>query len=163
MKRKPARNPVQAIPKGYHSVTPRLIVTDLAKAIDFYKKIFGAKEAGRLDMPDGTIAHAELVIGDSRLMLGPEAPQLGAKTPQTLGASSVTIHLYVRDVDEVFNRAVDAGAKVLFPVDDQFYGDRSGRIADPFGHVWIISTHKEDVSMREMKKRMAGRAKPRSQ
>ncbi len=154
---------VKRIPKGYHAITPSLIVKDPAKAIDFYRKIFGAKQEARLDMPDGTIAHAEIAIGDSRLMLGPESSQWGTKSPQTLGGSPVTIHLYVRDVDKVVDSAVDAGAKVLMPVADQFYGDRSGRIADPFGHVWVISTHKEDLSKREVKKRMAAWAKQQGQ
>ncbi len=146
--------PVKTIPKGYHAVTPSVIVRDPAKAIEFYKKIFGAKESSRLEMPDGTIGHAEIDIADSRVMLGLESPQWGNKSPETLGGSPVTLHLYVKDVDKVVSRAVDAGAKVLIPVADQFYGDRSGRIADPFGHIWIISTHKEDVSKREMKRRM---------
>ncbi len=154
---------VRTIPKGYHAITPSLIVKDPAEAIDFYKTIFGAKEVERLEMPDGSIAHAEVLIGDSRIMLSPESAQWGNKSPQTLGGSPVTVHLYVRDVDKVVSRAIDAGAKILIPVADQFYGDRSGRIADPFGHIWIISTHKEDLSKREVKKRMAAWVKQQSQ
>jgi PhnB protein len=150
---------VKIIPKGYHAITPSLIVREPAAAINFYKKIFGAKEVAKLKMADGSIAHAEIVIGDSRVMLGPESPQWGTKSPQTLGGSPVTIHVYLKNVDRVVGRAVDAGAKVLIPVADQFYGDRSGRIADPFGHIWIVSTHKEDVTPNEMKKRMAAWAK----
>jgi PhnB protein len=153
---------VKPIPAGYHAVTPALIVKDPAKAIDFYKKIFGAKEVMRLNMPDGTIAHAEVDFGGSRLMVSPESKEWGTVSPQTLGGSPVTIHLYVADVDDVVRRAAAAGAKVLMPVADQFYGDRSGRLQDPFGHLWTISTHKEDVSEQEMKTRMADWTKKQS-
>ncbi len=154
--------PVKTIPEGYNAVTPALIVKDPSKAIEFYKKIFGAKEVLRLNMPDGTIAHAEVDISGSRIMLGPESKEWGTISPQTLGGSPVTIHLYVAQVDDVVRRAAAAGAKVLSPVADQFYGDRSGRLQDPFGHIWSISTHKEDVPEKEMKKRMADWAKKQS-
>ncbi|UBF27505.1 VOC family protein [Kovacikia minuta CCNUW1] len=145
-------NEVKPIPDGYHSVTPSLAIKGAASAIEFYKQAFGATEIMRLAETDGTIGHAELQVGDSRIMLADENPDYNA-SPQSLGGSSVIIALYVEDVDKVIDQAVAAGAKVVFPVQDQFYGDRSGRIVDPFGHVWIISTHKEDVSVEEMQKR----------
>jgi PhnB protein len=147
---------VKSIPEGYYTATPYLIVKEAARAIDFYKKAFGATELMRLPQPDGKIAHAEIKIGNSPIMLADEAPEaaaLGARSPQTLGNSSVIIALYVDDVDAMARQAVAAGAKLLIPVKDQFYGDRSGRLLDPFGHVWIIATHKEDVPPEEMQKR----------
>ena len=146
---------VKPIQEGYHAVTPYLIVNGGAKAIDFYKKAFGATELFRLAQPDGKIGHAEIKIGDSPIMLADEAPQMGAKSPQSFGGSPVGIHLYVEDVDKVFNQAIAAGAKVERPVEDKFYGDRAGGIIDPFGHRWYISTHKEDVPPEELEKRAA--------
>ena len=144
---------VKPIPDGYHSMTPYLIVNGAAKAIEFYQKVFGAIELFRLGGPDGKIGHAELMINDSVLMLADEAPQMGALSPPTIGGSPVRILLYVENVDEVVPRAVAAGAKIVRPVEDQFYGDRAGGIEDPFGHYWHVATHKEDVSPDEMKRR----------
>ena len=148
-------NKTKTIPEGYHSVTPYLAINNAAKAIEFYKKAFGAKEIGRISMPDGKIGHAEIEIGDSRIMLAEEFPEWGNKGPETLGGSPVGICLYVENVDEVFKRAIEAGAKVdkNMEVKDQFYGDRSGSLIDPFGHKWTISTHIEDLSFGEMQKR----------
>jgi PhnB protein len=146
---------VKPIPEGYHAVTPYLIVKDAARAIAFYEKAFGAKERFRMARPDGKVEHAELQIGDSRIMLADESPELGARSPQSIGGTPVTIHLYVDDVDAVARRAVDAGAQLMRPIADQFYGDRNGSVADPFGHMWWISTHKEDVPPDEMKRRVA--------
>ncbi len=143
------------IPEGYHTATPYLIVKDAASAIEFYKKAFGATELTRMTQHDGRIRHAEIKIGDSPIMLADEFPEIEARGPQSLGGSPVNILLYVEDVDRVFSQAVAAGAKVLQPVKDQFYGDRSGGVTDPFGHVWFIATHKEDVPPEEMKKRAA--------
>ena len=146
---------VKPVPEGYHTATPYLIVKDAARAVEYYKKAFGATELMRLPGPDGKIMHAEVKIGTSPIMLGAENPQRGASSPETVGGSPVSIMLYVEDVDAVFNKAVAAGAKVQQPVADQFYGDRTGGVVDPFGHVWYIATHKEEVSPEEMKKRMA--------
>jgi len=143
------------IPEGYHSVTPYLIVTGAASAIEFYKHAFGAKEVMRIPHPDGRVGHAELQIGDSRIMLADEFPEMGARSPMSLGGTPVGIQLYVDDVDAVATRALAAGAKMLRPVKDQFYGDRSGTLNDPFGHQWTISTHKEDISPEEMQRRAA--------
>jgi PhnB protein len=148
-------NKVKPIPEGYHTATPYLIVTGAAKAIEFYKSAFGADEIMRMPQPDGRIGHAEIKIGDSTIMLADEFPEMGARSPQSLGGSPVSILLYVENVDTVFARAVAAGAKVQRPLADQFYGDRTGGVTDPFGHVWYIATHKEDVSEEEMKKRAA--------
>jgi PhnB protein len=145
---------VKPIPDGYHTVTPYLIVKDAARALEFYKKAFGAKETMRFPGPGGKVGHAEIKIGNSPIMLADEFPQMGASSPQTLGGSPVSLCLYVEDADGLFDRAVSAGAKVVRPLKDQFYGDRSGTVADPFGHVWTIATHKEDVSPEEMQKRM---------
>ena len=149
---------VKPIPEGYHSATPYLIVNGGANAIEFYKKAFGAKEIMRMPRPDGKIGHAEIKIGDSPIMLADEVPEMGHRSPQSLGGTPVSIMLYVEDVDAVAGKATAAGAKVLRPVENQFYGDRSGTFSDPFGHQWHISTHKEDVSPEEMKKRMAALA-----
>lgn len=146
---------VKPIPEGYHTATPYLIVNGAASAIDFYKKAFGATELMRMPGPGGRIAHAEIKIGDSPIMLADEAPETPYRSPQSLGGSPVSILLYVEDVDAVFERAVSAGAKVQRPLADQFYGDRTGGVTDPFGHIWYIATHKEDVSPEEMKKRAA--------
>lgn len=146
---------VKPIPEGYHTVTPYLIVKDAAKAIEFYKKAFGATEIMRFAMGDNKIGHAELKLGDSHIMLADEFPAMGYRAPESAESGSVTIHLYVEDVDALAKQATDAGAKILQPVKDQFYGDRTGTVSDPFGHRWNISTHKEDVSLEEMHKRMA--------
>jgi PhnB protein len=146
---------VQAIPTGYHSVTPYLIVKNAAAALEFYKKAFGAVELMRFPGPGGKIMHAEVKIGDSPVMLADEMPEEGHVGPQTLGGVGVSMMLYVEDVDARFAQAIAAGATIKRAVQDQFYGDRSGTLVDPFGHVWSISTHKEDVSMEEMQQRMA--------
>jgi PhnB protein len=150
---------VKPIPDGYHTLTPYLIVKGGVQALDFYKKAFGAVERFRFPGPGGTIGHAEIQIGNSMLMLGDESPQALAQSPQSLKGTTFGLAVYVEDVDAAFKRAVDAGAKVLRPVQDQFYGDRSGTVADPFGHQWTLSTHKEDVSPEEMQKRLAELAK----
>jgi PhnB protein len=150
--------PVKPIPEGYHSVTPYLIMNRAVAALDFYKKVFGAKELFRFPTPGGMIGHAEILIGDSHVMLAdePEDPahqQMGYKSPAAFGGSPVSLMLYVEDVDAVSKQAVAAGAKELQPVTDKFYGDRSGTVLDPFGHIWTIATHKEDVSSEEMRRR----------
>lgn len=144
---------VKPVPEGYHSITPYLVVNDAAGAIEFYKTAFGASELMRMAAPNGRIGHAELRIGDSRVMLADEFPEMGARSARTIGGSPVHIYLYVEDVDAVTGRALAAGAKELRPVKDQFYGDRSGSIEDPFGHVWHVSTHQEDVPPDELKRR----------
>jgi PhnB protein len=141
------------IPEGYHTATPYLIIGGAAAAIEFYKKAFGATELFRFPAPDGKIGHAEIKIGDSPIMLADEYPEMGYKGPQSLGGSPVSLMIYVDDVDTIFNRAVDAGATVKEAVSDKFYGDRIGTLTDPFGHVWHVSTHKEDVSVEEMERR----------
>jgi PhnB protein len=146
--------PVKPIPDGYTTVTPYLYIRGAAGAIDFYKKAFGATELFRMPGPNGCVMHAEIRIGDSCIMLADEFPDMGARSPQTLGGVSSSIMLYVEDVDHRFDQAVKAGAKVQRPVKDQFYGDRSGTLEDPYGHVWTIGTHKEDVSTEEMQRRM---------
>jgi len=145
----------KAIPDGYHTATPYLIVNGAAQALEFYKKAFGATEMMRFPGPGGKIMHAEIKIGDSPIMLADEAPEMGARSPKTVGGTPVSLLLYVEDVDAWASKAVAAGAKVQRPVQDQFYGDRTGTFEDPFGHVWSIATHKEDVSLEEMKKRAA--------
>lgn len=152
------RTKARAIPKGYHAVTPYLSVKGAAGAIAFYKKAFGAKEIMRMPGPGGTIGHAEIQIADSRIMLADEFPEMNFRSPRSVGGTPVNIHLYVPDVDKVAKRAVAAGAKSLRPVADQFYGDRSCSLEDPFGHVWHIATHIEDVPMKELKKRAAALA-----
>jgi len=142
----------QPIPEGTHSVTPHLVVNGGARAIDFYTAAFGAVEHSRMPLPGGKVAHAELQIGDSVIYLADEFPG-GARSPLSLKGSPVVIHLYVKDADAAFNRAVKAGAKVKMPPMDMFWGDRYGQVTDPFGHVWSIATHKEDVSPEEMAKR----------
>ena len=143
------------IPDGYHTATPYLVVKNAASALEFYKKAFGAEELMRLASPDGKIGHAEIKIGDSPIMLADEFPEMGYRGPQALGGSPVSIMLYVEDVDARFNQAIAAGAKVKRPVKDEFYGDRAGNLEDPFGHVWTIATHKEDVSPEEIERRFA--------
>jgi len=144
---------VKPIPEGYHSVTPYLIIKGAADAIEFYQKAFGATELFRFPAPDGKIGHAEIKIGDSPIMLADEFAEMGYKGPRALGGSPVSLMIYLEDVDTVFNRAVEAGASVKEAVQDKFYGDRTGTLTDPFGHVWHVSTHKEDVSMEEMEER----------
>ena len=146
--------PVHHIPEGYNSITPYLIIKGAADAIDYYKNVFGATEIMRMAQPDGRIGHAELKIGNSHIMLADEFPEMEHRGPLSLGSSPVSILLYVEDVDAIVARAVSAGAKILKPVQDQFYGDRSGFIQDPFGHLWGVATHKEDVSPQEMEERM---------
>jgi len=141
------------IPEGYHRATPYLCCKNAAAAIEFYKKAFGAIELMRLAEPGGRIGHAEIKIGDAPIMLSDEYPEWDVRSPQALGGTPVSIHLYVEDVDALARRAVAAGAKLTRPVEDQFYGDRSGSLEDPFGHRWNVSTHKEDVSADEMQRR----------
>lgn len=145
---------VKPIPEGYHSVTPYLICDGATDAIEYYKKAFGATELFRMDH-EGKIGHAELKIGDSPIMLADEYPQMGYVSPKSLGGTPVSLMIYMEDVDKAYQRAIDAGATEKQAVKDQFYGDRSGTLIDPFGHIWTIATHKEDVSMEEMNKRMA--------
>jgi PhnB protein len=144
---------VRHVPEGYTTVTPYLIVRGASDAIDFYKRAFGASEIMRFATPDGKVAHAELQIGDSRVMLADEHPDRGYRSPQSWGGSGTGIMLYLEEVDQVFNRALKAGAKALEPVKDQFYGDRSGTLLDPFGHWWTVATHVEDVPQEEMERR----------
>jgi PhnB protein len=143
------------VPDGHHTVTPYLAIRDAAKAIEFYKNAFGAEELFRMPGPDGKIMHAEILIGDSPVMISEEFPEYGTKSPQALGGTAVNIFLYVENVDKVFDQAVKAGATVTMPVADQFWGDRYGKLADPFGHEWSVATHVEDVAPDEMAKRAA--------
>jgi PhnB protein len=145
---------VKPIPEGQRSVTPYLTIKSAAEALEFYKKAFGATERYRLMMPDGRLGHAEIALGDSVVMLSDEFPEYGGKAPEALGGSPVCIHLYVEDVDAFVKKAVSAGASVRKPVMDQFYGDRSGQLEDPYGHLWWVGTHKEDVAPDEMQKRV---------
>jgi PhnB protein len=147
-------SPVKPVPEGYHTVTPHLVVKGAAEALTFYAKALGAEELLRMPAPDGSIVHAEIRIGDSPIMLGEEAPQMGAISPKTLGGSPVTIMLYVNDVDAYFARATKAGCETKLPPTDMFWGDRYCKVTDPYGHNWAIATHKEDVSPQEMDKRM---------
>lgn len=146
---------VMVVPKGYTSVIPYLIVNNGAQAIEFYKKVFGAKELMRMPQPNGKVGHAELKIGDTIVMMADECEESKARSPEKFGGSPVIIHLYIKDVDSVVNRAVAAGARLARPVETMFYGDRSGVIVDPHGHIWNISTHVEDVTPAQIKKRMA--------
>jgi PhnB protein len=140
-------NRIKAVPDGYHTLTPHLVVKGASQAIEFYKKAFGAEEIGRMPGPDGkSLMHAELTIGDSRLMLVDEFPEMDCRGPQTIGGTPVTIHMYVEDVDAAFSKAVAAGAQVRMPLADMFWGDRYGVLADPFGHAWSLATHKEDLT-----------------
>lgn len=147
---------VSYIPEGFSSVTPYLVINGAAKAIEYYKNVFGATEVVRMDQPDGKVGHAELQIGNSRIMLADENPQMGTghASAASIGGSPVSLYVYFPDVDRVVERAVAAGAKILRPVQDQFYGDRNGFIQDPYGHLWGISTHVEDVAPQEMEERM---------
>jgi PhnB protein len=146
---------VKPVPEGYHTVTPYLIFDGAGGAIEFYKRALGASEVMRLDDPSGRIHHAEIRIGDSQIMLADEHPELQALSPKTIGGSPVTMHVYVEDVDAAVDRAVKAGAKLVRPVADQFYGDRTGGIEDPFGYRWFIATHKEDLTLDEVRRRAA--------
>ena len=145
---------VKPSPDGYSSVTPYLIVTGAASALDYYKMAFDAQEIMRMPGPGGKIMHAEIQIGSSRIMLADDSPEMGHKSPQTLGGSGTGLMLYVTDVDDTFQRAVSGGGKVVRAVQNQFYGDRSGTLTDPFGHSWTIATHVEDVAEDEMTRRM---------
>lgn len=144
---------VKFTPEGYHTATPYLTIRNAATAIEFYKHAFGAKELFRMPDPNGKIGHAEIKIGDSPIMMSDEYPEMGVRSPQTIGGTAGSICLYVDDVDTVFKRAIAAGAKQLRPVENQFYGDRSGKLEDPFGHMWMIGTHIEDVPPEEMQRR----------
>jgi len=144
---------VKPIPDGYPTVTPYLIVRGAAAAIDFYRTAFGAAERMRMDAPGGAVGHAELLIGGSLVMLADEMPEMGWSSPAAIGGTPVSLHLYVDDVDAVVERALAAGAALSRPIADQFYGDRLGMVVDPFGHVWSISTHIEDVSPEEIRRR----------
>jgi PhnB protein len=148
----PKRRKVSAIPAGCHSANAYLIVANASDAIAFYVKAFGARQTARIDMPDGRVMHAEIQIGDSRLMLAEENPQWGTKSPLTLGGSPMQVMLYVKDVDAFVARAVAAGATVAMPIADQFWGDRYGKVADPFGHVWSVATHIKDVPKKSLQK-----------
>ena len=150
----------QRIPQGMHSVTPHLVCAGAAQAIEFYKKAFGATEEGRMPGPDGKLMHAMIRIGDSRIMLADEMPEWGSLGPKALKGSPVTIHLYVDDADAFAKRAAAAGAKITMPVDDMFWGDRYGKLEDPFGHHWSVATHVRDVSMEEMQKAMQEMGSP---
>ena len=142
------------IPDAYHSVTPYLIIRGAERALAYYKKVFGALEIARYPDPSGKLAHAEIKIGDSAVMMADEFPDMGFKSPDSIGGTPVGLLLYVENVDEVFARAIAEGGREMQPVADQFYGDRSGTLADPFGHVWTLATHVEDVSPEEMQRRM---------
>ena len=146
-------SPVQPIPQGYPRLSPYLCIDGAARAIDFYVEVLGATEKMRMGGPDGKIGHAELTLGESIIMLADEYPDIGFLSPQRIGGTAVTLHAYVEDVDAVFEKALAAGAKSLRPVENQFYGDRSGQFEDPFGHRWSIATHVEDVDEAEMERR----------
>ena len=145
---------VKPIPQGFHTVTPYLTVNDAARALDFYKRAFGAQEVVRMEAPGGKIGHAEIKIGDSLIMLADEMPGAGNRSPQSLNGTTSGVFLYVENADAVFNQAVSAGAQVETPLADMFWGDRYGKLKDPFGHSWSVATHKEDVAPAEMSKRM---------
>jgi PhnB protein len=144
---------VKPVPEGYHTVTPYLAVDDAAEAIEYYKKAFGAQERVRMNTPDGKIGHAELEIGDSLVMLSDPFPQASTKPPRELGGTTASVFMYVEDVDAVVKQAVDAGATIEMEIANQFWGDRFGTVADPFGHLWSIATHVEDVPPEEMAER----------
>jgi len=150
---KTAGRKVSPVPKGYHTLTPGLTIQDAAKAIDFYKKAFNAVERFRMDGPDGRVMHAELEIGDSRFMIGEEMPVRGVRGPKSIGGTAVSLNLYLDNADAVFKQAVDAGAKALQPVELMFWGDRYGKVEDPYGHVWGLCTRVEDLSPEEMDRR----------
>ncbi|HWN11199.1 MAG TPA: VOC family protein [Pyrinomonadaceae bacterium] len=146
---------VNPIPEGYHSITPYLIIKGASEAIEFYKRAFGATELFRMAQPDGRVGHAEIKVGDSAIMLADEFPEMGHKGPASLGGSPVSLLLYVEDVDAVYAQALSSGAKQDRLVENKFYGDRGGSLIDPFGHIWHIATHVEDLSPEEMQKRAA--------
>src|SRR5919106_5087425 len=154
-----AKAKVQPIPKGYHEVTPYLSIRGAAQAIDFYKKAFGAREVMRMPGQDGKLGHAEIAIGGSRVMLSDEYPEMQFMGPETRGGTTVHLHVYLKDVDKVVERAVAAGGKLIRPVEHQFYGDRTGSVQDPFGHIWHLATHVEDIAPKEMKRRAEEKAK----
>ena len=154
---------VSPIPPGYHTVTAYLTLDDCARAIDFYKKAFGAQEIMRMEGPHGKTAHAEIKIGDSMIMLADEMPGSGGRAPKSLGGTTAGIFLYVKDVDSSYKQAVDAGAKADMQPTDMFWGDRFGKLTDPFGHSWSLATHKEDVAPEEMRTRMQQEMARRSQ
>jgi len=154
---------VKPIPQGFRSVTPYLTLSDAARALDFYKRAFGAQEVMRMDGPGGKIGHAEIKIGDSMIMLADEMPGSASRSPQSLGGSTAGVFLYVENVDTIFNQAVSGGAQVVSPLEDMFWGDRFGTLKDPFGHIWSVATHKEDVAPAEMSKRMQEFAAKRMQ
>lgn len=151
---------INPIPAGYHSVTPYLIIKGAARALDFYQRAFGATELMRIPGPGDQIGHAEMLLGDSHIMLADECPQMKALSPQTIGGTPVLLHLYVPDADAMFAQAIAAGASVEQPMENKFYGDRSGSVLDPFGHRWTLSTHVEDVSPEEIGRRLAAMGKP---
>lgn len=159
LKSKPARKSlkkkVSAIPKGYQQITPYLIINNATAAIEFYKRVFGAKEVMCMGKPNGKVGHAELKFGDAKIMLADEHPEMQALSPQAFGGSPVSIYFYVKNVDAVVEKAIAAGAKLVRAVENMFYGDRSGAVADPFGYIWYIATHVEDVSKAQIKKRAA--------
>ena len=146
---------VKPVPEGYHTVTPYLVIAGAAKALEFYAKAFGAKERTRMEGPNGQVMHAEIQIGDSIVMLADEFPDMGYRGPQAYGGTAVGLHLYVNDVDSLFKQALAAGAKEERPVQDQFYGDRTGTLRDPFGHQWSLATHKEDLTDEQIHERAA--------
>lgn len=146
---------VAFIPKGYNSVTPYLIIENAAKAIEFYKDVFGAKEKMRMGRDGNKVGHAELQIGDAKIMLADECPEMNANGPKTFNGSPVSIHVYIKDVDNVVNRAVSLGANLIRPVENMFYGDRAGGFEDPFGHKWFVATHVEDLTPAQIRKRSA--------
>jgi PhnB protein len=153
---------VKPIPDGYSTATPYLTAKGTAAAIDYYKKAFGAEEIMRHAAPDGRVAHAEIKIGNSRIMLGDEFPEMNVKSPKSLGGTPVSIYLYVNDVDSIFKSALAAGGTSLRAVQDEFYGDRAGTLVDPFGHRWTIATHKEDVPKDELERRMKTAMSPKA-
>lgn len=152
------KNKVKPVPDGYTTVTPYLTIRGAAKAIDFYKQAFGAKELFRMPGPDGKIAHAEILVGDSHIMLADESASVETKAPQTLNGSTAGLFLYLPDVDASFKQAIKAGAKETMPLQNMFWGDRFGKLTDPFGHKWMLASHIEDVSPEEMEERMAAAA-----
>jgi len=155
LKASPTKKKVLFIPKGYNSITPYLIVSDGKKAIKFYESAFGAKQVLRMDMPDGKIAHAELKLGDAKIMLSDECPEMHKMGYKAGSSSAVSIHFYTKDVDQAVKKAKALGANIIKPVEDQFYGDRAGMIEDPFGHKWCVATHIENVTPAQLKKRAA--------
>jgi PhnB protein len=157
MASKPSK--VNPVPDGHHTLTPYLICDGAAAALDFYKRAFGAEEVFRMEGTGGKVGHAEMRIGDSKFMLADCHPEAGARSPQQLGGSPVSLLLYTPDVDETVERAVKAGAKLFMPVENKFYGDRMGGLQDPFGHLWHVATHVEDVSPEELERRAAAACK----